>query len=68
MVKASFRRADGGKCFVFGLSAKNLELLREGKPIAFSLEPLGGSGEVLIMFGETEQHIAAELQAIGGKS
>lgn len=65
MVKASGTKADGRRFYVFGLSEMNLRKLREGKPIAFDLEPLGGAGEIMIMYGETEQHIAAELNLIG---
>jgi hypothetical protein len=65
MVKATIIGAEGRVTYLFGLSAKNLEKLREGKPISFDLEPLGGFGHVYIMYGETEAHIAAELQAVG---
>lgn len=64
MVKAAGTKANGRRFFVFGLSELNLAKLREGKPIAFGLEPLGGAGEVMIMYGETEQHIEAELRAL----
>ena len=64
MVKASIKDANGRVTYIFGLSALNLDRLREGKPISFDLEQLGGAGHVYIMFGETEAHIVAELRAI----
>lgn len=63
MLKASYTGPGGRRSYVFGLSDLNLQKLREGKPIAFDLEPLGGSGSVMIMWGQTEEHIAAELRA-----
>lgn len=50
--------------YVFGLSEGNIVRLRQGKPIAIDLEPLGGSGQVMIMWGQTEEAIVAELQAV----
>jgi len=64
MVKATSKDAAGRITYLFGLSALNLQRLREGKPISFELEPLGGSGHVYIMFGETEELIVEELQGI----
>ncbi len=61
MIKARATLADDRPLFVIGLSAMNFTKLREGKPIVFNLESMGGVGEVLIMFGETETEIAAEL-------
>lgn len=51
-----------------GLSAANIERLREGKPIHINLEELNlpWHGEIMIMFGETEQAIADELQEFIG--
>lgn len=65
MVKAALTLDNGRRLFVFGLSARNLELLREGRPIAFDLEPMGGMGRVAILFGETEADIADQLRRIG---
>lgn len=47
---------------LFGLSARNVELLKEGKPIDIDLRTLGlPSGRVLIFYGETEQEIRESL-------
>ncbi len=64
MVKASILKDDGRHIFVLGLSDGNIKLLRQGKPIPVNLAELGGRGEVLIMWGQTEQHIVDELRAI----
>ncbi len=63
MIKASLTRG-GRQVFVLGLSARNIELLRQGKPIPVNLAELGGKGEVLIMYGETEEDIADELRKV----
>ena len=64
MVKATLvHPATGRTTYVFGLSEENLRRLKEGKPIHFHLEQLGGTGEVLIMYGKTEESIEAELRS-----
>lgn len=63
MVKASLVNGDR-VVYVLGLTARNLELLAQGKPIPVDLAELGGKGEVLIMYGETEADIADELRKI----
>lgn len=65
MIKGRCIGEDGADLIIFGLSARNVELLREGKPIRIRMEDLGLKGTVLIMYGDTEQHIAAELSASG---
>lgn len=56
---------DGEPLYGFGLSDKNLELLRKGKPIHVQLGPMGGVGSVFIFSGPTEQDMADDLQAMG---
>lgn len=56
---------DGKPIFGFGLSEGNLRLLREKKPIIVDLEEMGGQGEVVIFWGETETQMQEELQAAG---
>jgi len=46
---------------VLGLSRLNVERLQQGKPMHFSLSDVGIDTDVLIVFGETEQAIAADL-------
>lgn len=61
MVKATAYRPDGSSFIVLGLSRNNTEMLLMGKPIHVDLEQLGLKGDILIMGGETESHIEAEL-------
>ena len=51
---------------LFGLSALNLDRLKEGKPIAFSGAGIGMPDiSFAIMYGETEAAIIKELEAVG---
>jgi hypothetical protein len=52
--------------FILGIDAENVKRLKEGKPIMVSLAELGGSDDVCIMYGETMQAIAAELERASG--
>ena len=61
MIKARATLPDDRPLYIIGLSAMNFTKLREGKPIVFGLEGMGGVGEVVIMYGDTETAIAAEL-------
>lgn len=47
----------------FGLSEKNIELLKEGYPISIKLSDLkiGLNGEIVIFYGKTEAIMAKEL-------
>lgn len=59
-------KARAGDRFVFGLSAKNIELLMEGKPISIDLRELGcDKGSVLIFYGRTEQDMKDSLEEAG---
>jgi hypothetical protein len=59
-------RTKRGELVGLGLTAKNLELLREGKPIHFDGVTCGVPGyEFAIMYGETEQAIVDQLRSSG---
>jgi len=59
-------KARAGDRFVFGLSAKNIELLMDGRPIDIDLKELGcDSGHVLIFYGKTEADMKAALEEAG---
>lgn len=48
-------KAKSGDALIFGLSARNIELLKQGKPISVDLREMGEEkGTVLIFYGETE--------------
>ena len=58
MIKAKLNNGD----LLFGLSKGNLDRLQKGEPIMFNLKDMGlEDRKVLIMYGETEQDIMAEL-------
>lgn len=63
MVIAKTTGADGKPILILGLSEGNIQCLKEGKPIAVEGAHLGFSGKIYLMYGETEQHIAAEINA-----
>jgi len=65
MIKARGTTPDGKPVYVLGLSAMNLKLLREGRPIDVDLSVLGGRGHVLLLGGETEEAIVQELRSCG---
>lgn len=58
------RASDG--TFILGIDAENVKRLKEGKPILVSLAELGGHDDVLIVYGETLQDIARELEEASG--
>lgn len=58
MLKAKATLADGRPLYVLGLSELNLQRLREGKPIFFDMCEIGGTGQMVIFWGETEVEMA----------
>lgn len=61
MIKAC---APGGH-ILLGLDATNIQKLKEGKPIHFSLDLFGMEGSCTISYGETLQAILDEWTAAG---
>jgi hypothetical protein len=61
MIKAGAKGKDGQPVVILGLSEGNLGELRKKKPILVDLEPFGIKGQVVIMWGETEEAITQEL-------
>lgn len=56
-------KARSGDNLIFGLSARNVQLLMEGKPISIDLRDLGlEKGRVMIFYGETEEAMKAEWE------
>ena len=66
MIKAAILKKDGGRILLFGLSKENLKRLQEDQPIHIFLSELGdyGKDEVMIVYGETEQSIEADLKKV----
>jgi len=53
--------------FLFGIDAENVRRLRNGHPIVVDLTLMGGTDRFLIMYGETMQHVADELERMTGQ-
>lgn len=62
MIKASGRDRFGKPFIMLGFSHKNLDLLKEGKPVVIPLSEYGAEGHIVIMSGETEDAIKAEIE------
>jgi hypothetical protein len=63
MIRA--RTSDG--TFILGIDAENVKRLKQGKPIIVCLSELGGTDNVLIMYGDTLQDIQNELERASGQ-
>lgn len=63
MIKFTADRA-GRTLIGLGISAGNVQRLKEGKPIHIHLEELNlpWKADIMIMYGETEQALADELK------
>jgi len=48
---------------ILGLSALNVQKLKEGMPIVFDATELGYAGDICICYGATEEDIARDLMA-----
>lgn len=48
-------KARAGDMMFFGLSERNIELLRKGRPIHVDLTDIGMKGEVIIFYGVDEE-------------
>lgn len=59
------RLSDGS--FILGLDAENLKRLQAGQPIWADLTRQGGSDRVMIVYGNTLQDIARELEEAAGE-
>lgn len=63
MIRARLSNGD----FLFGIDAENVRRLRNGHPIVVDLTLMGGTDKFLIMYGETMQHVADELERMTGQ-
>lgn len=61
MIKARGSDAAGMPVYFLGLSKGNIEKLKKGDPILIDNNELGFSGTTIILYGETEETITAEL-------
>jgi hypothetical protein len=66
MIKAKMQLKSGEPLYLLGLSGENVVRLMRGSPVHIKLKDIGGKeGEILIMVGETEETIMAELRKQG---
>jgi hypothetical protein len=56
----------GNGVFILGLDAENVHRLKRGQPILVSLAELGGTDDVVIMYGERLTDIERDLEAVFG--
>lgn len=66
MIKFKFTRKDDLDCYGFGIDARNVELLKQGKPIIIDLAEMGGKGEVMLFYGETTGDLIETIQPFVG--
>jgi hypothetical protein len=68
MIKFTAKTATHGTLIGLGISAGNITRLKEGKPIHVNLAELNlpWRGEIMIMYGETENDIQEELKEFIG--
>ena len=66
MIKALAHDDQGRPVIILGLSRKNTEELLKDRPIPVDLTMFGieGGGRILIIAGETEEAMAAQLDTI----
>jgi hypothetical protein len=55
-------KAKAGDLTIFGLSARNLELLQQGKPIMIDMAELGLAGRTMIFYGQTEEAMKTDIE------
>ena len=53
--------------FILGIDAENVRRLKDNKPILLSLAEIGGTDDILIMYGDTIEDIEKELELVTGK-
>jgi hypothetical protein len=66
MLKAAGIRGDR-PFIMLGLSDGNIENLKQGMPIRVDLAEMGGTGDILIIYGKTESEMVQALQNAGIK-
>jgi len=54
-------KAKSGDTLIFGLSERNIELLKEGRPILINLAEMGARGSMVIFYGKTEESMAKQI-------
>lgn len=66
MIKFTASKQNGETLIGLGLEEGNIERLKKGQPIVFHMSELGFEGmELMIMYGEDQDDIKAQLQKAG---
>jgi hypothetical protein len=65
MIKFVRTGKDGKPLVGLGLSAANIQKLKEDKPILLDLKELGMEGQLFIFTGDTEQSMLNDLKEAG---
>lgn len=65
MIKATAKAADGTTLLILGLEKKNLEMLRQGRPMLIDGTKLGIPAHVYILYGDKPMDIVRELKSYG---
>jgi hypothetical protein len=66
MIRMAATNTRGRKIIVLGLSEKNIEKLREGKPIHIHADEMGFPGEIMIFTGKDEASMAEMVKPFIG--
>lgn len=56
---------NGRPTILIGLTRRNLEALTAGRPITFDATPVGFTGTVVVVVGETNEDIAGQMRQAG---
>lgn len=65
MLKIRMSRRDGSPIILLGLSRTNVDRLMTDQPIRFDLKEVGLEGEMIIVGGNDERSIIAQLVEFG---
>jgi len=67
MIKFKVTDDRGRVSLGFGLSERNIELLKQGNPIYVVLDEMGLNASIMIMYGKTEAELIETLKPHIGK-
>jgi hypothetical protein len=65
VIRAVLKRPGSPDLVVLGIDARNVDRLRDGKPIHVVGEPLGVPFDVAVLYGDTLHDVAAEFERAG---
>jgi hypothetical protein len=59
-------KARVGNLYILGIDEGNVERLKKGHPIVLSLAEIGGTDDVMIMYGDILEDVEDELEEFFG--